>query len=76
MICLEYHHRTNLMSEWTEKCECCNHKMTIHGDDLSSHACDTVDFECVECGAVYNLGWYAEIDIYLKKQPPQDKPNE
>lgn len=44
-------------------CPECEHKNEVDGDDLPDCACDDKDFECSNCEHVFNIGWYATVEL-------------
>ena len=45
------------------KCPKCNYDNEDIGEDLPTHACDSVDFECKKCDHVFAIGWIAEVEL-------------
>ena len=45
------------------ECPYCLKDQEVDGADLSSHACDNTDYECNDCGEVFEVGWYANIEL-------------
>tara|TARA_R110000772_G_scaffold227268_1_gene337989 strand:- start:354 stop:503 length:150 start_codon:yes stop_codon:yes gene_type:complete len=45
------------------ECPACEYDNELDSDDLPSHACDSVDFECSNCEHVFPIGWFAEAEL-------------
>jgi len=44
-------------------CPECGHNNEVDGEDLPSHSCDSEEFECSNCEYVFDIGWYAVVEL-------------
>ena len=45
------------------ECPSCGYDNDVEGEDLPNRACDDSEFECSECENVFNIGWYATVEV-------------
>lgn len=45
------------------KCPECKYVSELDSDDLPNNACDDKEFECHDCEATFNIGWYATAEL-------------
>lgn len=44
-------------------CPKCQAVIEVYSEDLPELACDSCDYTCPECSAVFQIGWYAEAEV-------------
>ena len=45
------------------ECPECEYDNELGSEDLPNRACDSCDFECVNCQNEFSIGWRAEAEL-------------
>jgi len=45
------------------ECPECDKVNDIDGDDLPVRACDSAEFQCTLCDHLFDVGWYATVEL-------------